>query len=143
MNSDDGLRPYLIQELSSMGFDEGLASWGLDQCEGRPLEDIVMWIFDNQHNYSPVPATTSVANNYKMVLVVRSDLKMTPGKVAAQCVHAALGCVEIANTAVVYQWKSSGEATICLRCDTEDELHRLKGRADAAGVCDVYYMKLR
>ncbi|PIK56816.1 putative peptidyl-tRNA hydrolase 2, mitochondrial [Apostichopus japonicus] len=29
---------------------------------------------------------------YKMVLVVRQDLKMGKGKVAAQCSHAAVGC---------------------------------------------------
>ena len=28
---------------------------------------------------------------YKMVLVIRSDLDMTAGKIAAQCCHATLG----------------------------------------------------
>ena len=37
------------------------------------------------------PSPPKPRNPYKMVLVVRMDLKMSAGKVAAQCSHATLG----------------------------------------------------
>jgi hypothetical protein len=35
---------------------------------------------------------------YKLVLAVRTDLRMSTGKVAAQCVHAALGVLATIHT---------------------------------------------
>lgn len=36
-----------------------------------------------------------IAEACKLVLIVRTDLRMSTGKVAAQCVHAALGVLEV------------------------------------------------
>ncbi len=47
----------------------------------------------------------------KMVLVVRTDLKMDKGKIAAQCGHATLACYKTAlqtNPAIVKQWERIG-----------------------------------
>jgi hypothetical protein len=51
-----------------------------------------------------------------MVLVVRKDLGMSPGKIAAQCVHAALGAYREASSASngpaldgVAMWESQGQ----------------------------------
>ena len=61
----------------------------------------------------------------KMVLIVRTDLKMSPGKVAAQCVHAALGAVRICSVESANSlnyWEECGEATICLKCESDEEM---------------------
>lgn len=74
---------------------------------------------------------------FKMVLVVRKDLPMTKGKVAAQCAHAALACYEAAMKACpdfVTSWKRAGQAKITLQCDSEAELQRLEARASRLGV---------
>mgnify|MGYP000403838077 CR=1 FL=1 len=47
----------------------------------------------------------------KMVLVVRTDLKMDKGKIAAQCGHATLACYKAAmkhNPNIVKQWERIG-----------------------------------
>ncbi|PRT54687.1 Peptidyl-tRNA hydrolase 2, mitochondrial [Wickerhamiella sorbophila] len=74
---------------------------------------------------------------FKMVLVVRRDLPMTKGKVAAQCAHAALACYEEAqksNPDFLSTWKKAGQAKITLQCDSEAELRRLEVRAARLGV---------
>ncbi|XP_053669238.1 probable peptidyl-tRNA hydrolase 2 [Anopheles marshallii] len=63
-----------------------------------------------------------MGGEYKMVLVVRNDLKMGKGKIAAQCGHAAVGAFEsgLRNTpAAIRKWQSSGQAKIALKVDTE------------------------
>lgn len=73
----------------------------------------------------------------KMVFVVRKDLPMTKGKIAAQCGHAAIGCYEkaIEKTPVnVLTWKSLGQKKIALQCDNLDEINRLQTRAARLGV---------
>lgn len=60
-----------------------------------------------------------------MVLVVRTDLGMSPGKIAAQCGHAAVGCyesIERSNPAVLWQWRNGGQAKIVLQCKSEQEM---------------------
>ena len=44
-----------------------------------------------QKSYRKSANTIYFLGNYKMVLVVRTDLGMQKGKAAAQCAHAALG----------------------------------------------------
>lgn len=73
---------------------------------------------------------------YKMVFVIRTDLKMTKGKVAAQCAHAALACyksVARSNPDVLAQWERWGQAKITLQCpqegDGDEQLHTLQAIA--------------
>jgi peptidyl-tRNA hydrolase, PTH2 family len=53
-----------------------------------------------------------------MVLVVRNDLKMGKGKIAAQCGHAAVGAYETAQRKlpqIVRRWQNSGCAKIAVK----------------------------
>lgn len=73
----------------------------------------------------------------KMVLIVRKDLPMTKGKIAAQCAHAALACYEKAIERTpqnVISWKSQGQAKIALQVDSLEELRKLQMRAARLGV---------
>jgi PTH2 family peptidyl-tRNA hydrolase len=60
-----------------------------------------------------------------MVLVVRTDLKMTKGKIAAQCCHGAIGAyqqaAEVAPIAL-RRWERSGCAKVALQVGSEAEL---------------------
>ncbi|XP_013119073.1 probable peptidyl-tRNA hydrolase 2 [Stomoxys calcitrans] len=73
------------------------------------------------------------SGNYKMVLVVRNDLKMGKGKVAAQCGHGAVGAYQNAVRqipSVVRRWENTGCAKVALKVESEAEMMALKRAAD-------------
>ncbi|KAF8309711.1 peptidyl-tRNA hydrolase, partial [Clavulina sp. PMI_390] len=72
------------------------------------------------------------------VLVVRTDLGMTKGKIAAQCGHATLACYKSLskhNPTLLHHWERIGQAKIALKCDSEDELLLLQATAQSLGLC--------
>ncbi len=58
----------------------------------------------------------------KMVFVVRTDLGMKKGKIAAQCGHACLAAYERAHPDDIRRWKAAGQPKIALKCADEDAL---------------------
>uniref|UniRef100_A0A182T3D4 peptidyl-tRNA hydrolase n=1 Tax=Anopheles maculatus TaxID=74869 RepID=A0A182T3D4_9DIPT len=77
---------------------------------------------------------SDMGGEYKMVLVVRNDLKMGKGKIAAQCGHAAVGAFEsgLRNTpASIRKWQSSGQAKIALKVESEVALMEIYRSAKA------------
>ena len=62
---------------------------------------------------------------YKMVIVVRRDLKMSIGKTSAQVAHAALGAYKLSlskNSDKVTNWENfSGQAKIVLGVENEKD----------------------
>jgi len=71
----------------------------------------------------------------KQVIVVRSDLKMGKGKLAAQVAHASLTAAEEAmrrRSGWFGDWKDGGQAKIVLKVQTEETLHELYEKAKAA-----------
>ncbi|VUZ51617.1 unnamed protein product [Hymenolepis diminuta] len=78
-----------------------------------------------------------VDSDLKLVLVVRNDLGMTKGKVAAQCSHATLGCYQMAMEKcpdVVKVWESLGQMKIVLRAPDYNTLEDLRKKAYKAGL---------
>lgn len=76
--------------------------------------------------------------NCKLILVVRTDLKMTPGKIAAQCGHATLACYKTLareNPKLVRHWERTGQAKIAVKCDSEDAMMELAGIAKSLKLC--------
>lgn len=79
---------------------------------------------------------------YKMVMCVRTDLKMQRGKVAAQCGHAVLGAYRAARRSrdasvrgAVQTWGRQGQAKIALAFpDGEAALLDLQRRARELGL---------
>ena len=70
----------------------------------------------------------------KQAIVVRTDLGMGTGKLAAQVAHASLQAVEATDAAARRSWKSEGQTKVVLSADGEDELFELADRASAEGV---------
>ena len=71
----------------------------------------------------------------KMVLVVRKDLKMNTGKIAAQCCHAAIRVFESAKPWEIDDWVSeSGSKTICLQAPSEKNLMACEKAARKKGL---------
>eukprot|EP00873_Tetraselmis_striata_P013830 jgi/Tetstr1/434094/TSEL_023238.t1 len=75
----------------------------------------------------------------KMVLVVRQDLKMGKGKIAAQCCHAAVGvvmdlCEEPAGYSLMMQWEANGATKVAVKAETEAVLLDVERRCGEAGI---------
>ena len=71
----------------------------------------------------------------KQAIVVRSDLRMGKGKLAAQVAHASLSAVEEAmdrRSDWFGEWKREGQAKIVLKVPNEEALHELYKKARAA-----------
>lgn len=71
------------------------------------------------------PQAYADRGDYKMVLVVRNDLRMGKGKIGAQCGHAAVGAYQNAMKRCpqyVRQWENNGCAKIAVRVESESEL---------------------
>ncbi|MCJ1244049.1 hypothetical protein MMC30_001246 [Trapelia coarctata] len=76
----------------------------------------------------------------KLVLVVRRDLGMTKGKIAAQCSHATLACYtyfmsHAPNSPILKRWRSFGQAKVAVQCKSEEELLTLQAQALSLGLC--------
>lgn len=73
----------------------------------------------------------------KQVIVVRADLKMGKGKIAAQCSHASIMAMENAqrdNPESVEGWKGEGQMKVVLKVNSERELVELFQKVKNAGL---------
>tara|TARA_B100000683_G_scaffold42513_2_gene37943 strand:- start:1363 stop:1731 length:369 start_codon:yes stop_codon:yes gene_type:complete len=84
---------------------------------------------------------SSLPNEVTMVLVTRDDLKLSKGKLAAQCSHAAVNCAMKAKrkAARLYErWNNFGARKIVVRADDESHLRQLYAKAlEGSLVCDL------
>ena len=78
----------------------------------------------------------------KLVLVVRTDLGMGKGKIAAQCSHATLACYKHAlahslksSSSLLRRWEATGQAKIALQVPSEEQLELLHAKAVSLGLC--------
>ncbi|XP_014216151.1 peptidyl-tRNA hydrolase 2, mitochondrial-like [Copidosoma floridanum] len=74
-----------------------------------------------------------------MVLLVRTDLQMSQGKIAAQCSHATLECYlrarkRLAARMAAQAWLIVGQPKIVLRVKDEQELQSLARQAEKIGL---------
>ncbi|XP_075147596.1 putative peptidyl-tRNA hydrolase 2 [Haematobia irritans] len=79
----------------------------------------------------------SANGNLKMVLLVRNDLKMGKGKIAAQCGHGAVGAYQKAqmqNPRILRLWENTGAAKVALKVESEPEMMALKRAAESKGL---------
>jgi peptidyl-tRNA hydrolase, PTH2 family len=70
--------------------------------------------------------------SYKMVLVTRKDLKLSPGKLAAQVAHAAVACTletKRTNGKWFRKWMDEGAKKAVVKVDTLDDFYTLKSKA--------------
>lgn len=76
-----------------------------------------------------------------MVLIVRGELRLTPGKAAVQVAHAAVMLVERAQERrrpELAPWRDQGQKKIGLVVSTLEELERLEHAARAKGIVTVW-----
>ena len=74
---------------------------------------------------------------FKLVILMRSDLKMSKGKTAAQAAHAAVTCALASkknNSRTFDRWMSEGQRKVVLKITSLKELYEFKAIADAQGL---------
>jgi len=74
---------------------------------------------------------------YKMVIVTRSDLLLSAGKLAAQVSHAAVTCTLLTkkNKAEWFaKWQREGAKKVVVKVDTLEEFFPLKEKAETLGI---------
>jgi PTH2 family peptidyl-tRNA hydrolase len=79
----------------------------------------------------------SSAFDYKLVIVVRTDIKMSKGKMAAQAGHAAVSASEYARKNRPEWWTpwiSEGQCKIAVKVKSEQEILELERKARNAGL---------
>jgi len=71
---------------------------------------------------------------YKQCLVLRTDLKMSCGKMCAQAAHASIGSYLRASAADQKEWFREGQKKVALKAPDEQTLYKLKAQAELIGV---------
>ncbi|MEM0160328.1 MAG: peptidyl-tRNA hydrolase Pth2 [Thermoplasmata archaeon] len=74
--------------------------------------------------------------DYKLVIVVRDDLTLSKGKLAAQVAHASVECAIKAKDKIpdVFRgWYREGQKKVVLKVKNEKELFLLKEKAESIG----------
>lgn len=75
--------------------------------------------------------------SFKQVIVVRTDIKMSKGKIAAQAGHAAVSAAEYARKNRPEWWSpwiNEGQCKIALKVSSEKEILELERRARTANL---------
>ncbi|MFH1400850.1 MAG: peptidyl-tRNA hydrolase Pth2 [Nanoarchaeota archaeon] len=70
----------------------------------------------------------------KQVILVRTDLRLPSGKMAAQVAHASVECVMRSEKSDVKEWKAEGGKKIVLKVDGLAELYTYNQQAKDAGL---------
>ncbi len=70
---------------------------------------------------------------FKQIILVREDLKLPIGKLAAQVAHAAVECVLRSGKSMIKSWREEGMAKIVLKVKDLKELQKYNQLAKDAG----------
>src|SRR5262245_25855941 len=70
----------------------------------------------------------------KQAIILRTDLQMSTGKLAAQACHASVAAVLSVPADLLERWSSEGQTKIVLRVQSLSELMRLQEKCEATGL---------
>lgn len=74
---------------------------------------------------------------YKLVIIVRHDLKISPGKMAAQVAHAAVSSAMRAKSEkkeIYSAWMREGQRKVVLKIEDLAALEQIERKASSAGI---------
>jgi PTH2 family peptidyl-tRNA hydrolase len=71
---------------------------------------------------------------YKQIILVRKDLKLPKGKLAAQVAHASVEAVHRSTKSIVSAWRAEGMKKIVLEVKDLEELYKHERDAKEAGL---------
>lgn len=70
----------------------------------------------------------------KQVIIVRSDLGMSRGKLAAQACHASLGAYKRADESKIKKWELEGEKKVIVQVSSQEDLFQVYELVKAADI---------
>jgi len=73
----------------------------------------------------------------KQAIVVRTDIGMGKGKLAAQAAHASLSAYEKADDRARKRWKNGGQKKVVLKASSERDVYELSEIADHEGLANA------
>ena len=76
-------------------------------------------------------------DEYKQVILIRTDLKMGTGKKCAQSCHGSLSSadlVRIKNKEVWKKWKNAGQKKVVLKISSMEELNEIVSKLEKNGI---------
>ena len=79
-------------------------------------------------------------HDYKMVIVIRTDLGMSVGKMVAQACHAAVSASELSKKTKTKDWRrwmNTGGKKVALEAESLEELEALARRAEELDITNV------
>ncbi len=110
--------------------------WHLSGRFGRSSRSM-MAALGNSGGAGSESSVMGESGEFKMILVVRTDLKMGKGKVAAQCSHAAVSAykqVQRRTPELLKQWEYCGQPKVVVKAPDEDCLLELLSHAKEVGL---------
>ena len=100
---------------------------------------VEFFVFKDEHtqtNKNPREIKTDM--EYKQVILVRQDLKMSKGKMAAQVAHASVEAMLKSHKDDIKKWRAQGMGKIVLKVANEKELFKFKQQCEDVGlVCGM------
>lgn len=106
----------------------------LTGCASFSLGSVLTWMLRHKI-YRLRTANRVLHDNTKLVIVARTDLPVTVGKLASQCAHAAVSCysrVKIEDPELAAAWEAQGQPKIVVKCNSESGLVKLAHEAHGA-----------
>lgn len=103
-----------------------------DSSDGQGQMMMMMKKKKQQQEPLEIEKLAEILEDFKMVLVVRNDLKMGKGKIAAQCSHATLGLYKkLLHRApkALNRWEMCGQVKVVLKIESEEDMLVLQERA--------------
>ncbi|KAF8944080.1 hypothetical protein BGZ47_004678 [Haplosporangium gracile] len=123
-NKKDNKKDQDVIEEDSENYSENDEDFTDDEEESEDEENEALADFDLQEEY-------------KMVLIIRTDLNMGKGKAAAQCCHATLANYkELSKKSpkALARWEYFGQAKVTLKVDNEEDMLMLQAQAMSIGL---------
>ncbi len=71
---------------------------------------------------------------FKQVILVRNDLKMSKGKLAVQVAHGAVEATLKSDKGLLTGWRLSGQKKVCLKVSCEKDLYKYNQLAKDYGL---------
>ncbi|KAF2224761.1 peptidyl-tRNA hydrolase PTH2-domain-containing protein [Elsinoe ampelina] len=133
-----GLAGYFLGQASSIGIFGGTSSRPARKAKESDSESSDLE--DDEDRQDELMGFSEKNEPCKLVLVVRTDLGMTKGKIAAQCGHATLACYKTllndsSASTILQRWERYGQAKIAVQVKSEEELEILQAQAVSLGIC--------
>ncbi|KAF2460458.1 peptidyl-tRNA hydrolase PTH2-domain-containing protein [Lineolata rhizophorae] len=132
-----GIGGYFLGQASSLGlFGNSKSSRAAKQTQPASSSEGES---EGEEAQADIADFSSNREECKLVLVVRSDLGMTKGKIAAQCSHATLACYKTIlrkapSSPFLARWERYGQMKVALQVKSEEELEVLQAQALSLGL---------